>query len=277
MSGGLHERIAVLSDGTADTAETYVKAILAQFKVANPKIVRYPKIKSIAELKIILKKFEKPYLVSYTFASENLRKMAWSLIRDAGLTGIDLLYPAVEIFSNFLKENPTQETGAFHTTQAENYFQRIEAIEYTVKHDDGMKLDELHQAELILVGVSRSSKTPTSIYLAHKGYKVANVPLIPRIEPPKELMDASAAGTPVMFLTISAMDLERIRKVRFQNLGATPKKHSDHYIDAERIREELEHTKKLARRHNWPIINVTDKAIEETASEILLLLSSKRS
>ena len=171
MSGGLHERIAVLSDGTADTAETYVKAILAQFKVANPKIVRYPKIKSIAELKIILKKFEKPYLVSYTFASENLRKMAWSLIRDAGLTGIDLLYPAVEIFSNFLKENPTQETGAFHTTQAENYFQRIEAIEYTVKHDDGMKLDELHQAELILVGVSRSSKTPTSIYLAHKDRK----------------------------------------------------------------------------------------------------------
>lgn len=276
MKNKLQGRIAVLSDGTGETAETFVNAILAQFKIQQQKIQRHPQIKSEAQLEKLIAEFEPPFLVTYTFASEKLRKAAWALVRDRGLTGIDLLYPAVEIFSSFLQESPTQERGAFHTTQAEDYFQRIEAIEFTVKHDDGMKMNELHLADLILVGVSRSSKTPTSIYLAHKGYKVANVPLVPGIELSPDLIRASESGIPVIFLTINAMDLERIRKVRFQNLGARLSR-SDNYISSVKIREELEATRQLARRHKWPILDVTDKAIEETASEILLLVTHKSS
>jgi len=270
------DRIAVLSDGTGETAETFVNAILAQFKIKQPKVSRHPQIKTEAQLAKIIKEFEPPFLVTYTFASEKLRKAAWALVREHGVTGIDLLYPAVEIFSVFLQQSPTQERGAFHTTQAEDYFQRIEAIEFTVKHDDGMKMDELHLADLILVGVSRSSKTPTSIYLAHKGYKVANVPLVHGIELSPDLIKASQSGIPIVLLTINALDLERIRKVRFQNLGARLTQ-SDNYISSVKIREELQATRQLARQHGWPIIDVTDKAIEETASEILLLVNDKGS
>jgi len=276
MMDSLSERISVLSDGTGDTAENYVLAILAQFQLKDAKVSRFPKIKNERELCNILKKFNAPHLVAYTFASEKLRKVAWQLIRDEGLTGIDLLYPALEVFTTFLKIHPTEKTGILHSTQAVGYFQRIEAIEFTVKHDDGMKLDELKMADIILTGVSRSSKTPTSIYLAHRGYKVANVPLVPGIGVPQELLDAEADGIPVIFLTINAVDLERIRKVRFQTLGAKASR-ADSYIDSNKIREELEAAQRLAKQHRWPTIDVTNKAIEETASEILLLVNSKTS
>jgi len=273
----LQERIMVVSDGTGDTAENYVQAVLAQFKLPDTKVTRHPKIQSEAEFRKLLDSIKAPYLVAYTFAAQDLRKKAWSLIRDRKLTGIDLLYPAVEIFSSFLQANPTQATGALHSTQASDYFERIEAIEFTVKHDDGMKLNELSKADIILVGVSRSSKTPTSIFLAHKGYKVANVPLVPGIDEPKELLEAHGLGVPIIFLTIGPLDLERIRKVRFQNLGKKDVASSDNYINAERIREELEAAHQLARRHGWPILDVTDKAIEESASEILLLVNARSS
>ena len=273
----LQERIMVVSDGTGDTAESYVQAVLAQFKLPDTKVTRHPKIQSKTEFRKLLDSIKAPYLVAYTFAAQDLRKKAWSLIRDRKLTGIDLLYPAVEIFSSFLQTNPTQATGALHSTQASDYFERIEAIEFTVKHDDGMKLNELSKADIVLVGVSRSSKTPTSIFLAHKGYKVANVPLVPGIDAPKELLDAHEQGVPIVFLTISPIDLERIRKVRFQNLRKKDVASSDNYINAERIREELESARQLARRHGWPILDVTDKAIEESASEILLLVNARSS
>lgn len=271
MSPSLKDQISVLSDGTGDTAENYVQAILAQFKVETH-VARYPRIQNEDELEKVLNSLKAPHLVCYTFASESLRKRAWTLVREYEFTGIDLLYPAVEIFASFLKESPTQERGALHSIQAANYFQKIEAIEFTVKHDDGMKLNEIGKADIVLVGVSRSSKTPTSIYLAHKGYRVANIPLVPGIEPPKELFEAEAEGIPVIFLTISPHDLERIRKVRFQTLGNRPAR-TDNYIDAEKIREELVAAKRLARKNKWPLIDVTDKAIEETASEVITIVS----
>jgi regulator of PEP synthase PpsR (kinase-PPPase family) len=197
------------------------------------------------------------------------------MTRQLGFPSLDLLYPAVDIFAQFLNENPTEKVGALHSTQARDYFQRIEAIEFTVKHDDGMRLAELHQADLILVGVSRSSKTPTSIYLAHKGYRVANVPLILNIEPPSELVTAHQMGVPIVCLTIREGDLERIRRTRFLNLGATGKKSEDQYVAIEQISEELKAAQHLARKHGWPLIDVTDRAIEETASEILLRVEGK--
>lgn len=277
----LSERIRILSDGTGETAETCVHAILAQFKHTNVKLKRIPSIKTEAQLDRALEDLEAPYLVVYTFASEKLRKVAWRKVRDRNLVGLDLLYPAVDVFAEFLKQDPSQSVGALHSTSAVGYFDRVEAIEFTVKHDDGMRLDELDKADLILVGVSRSSKTPTSIYLAHKGYRVANVPLVPGIEPPQELIKASEKGLPVVCLVIHPVELQHIRKVRYHNLGnqknsVAPHKARNSYIDFKEIQEELKLTQKLARQYGWASIDVTDKAIEETASEILLLVDSKK-
>lgn len=269
------ERIAVFSDGTCETAETYVRAILAQFNKSEADLLRIPKIRQEAELLKALDKLAPPYLVAYTFASEKLRKLIWAETRKRGLLGIDVLYPAIDLFAQFFHENPSQETGTFHTTRAINYFERMEAVEFTVKHDDGMKQNDLDQAEIILTGVSRTSKTPTSMYLAHKGYRVANVPLVDGIKPSPSLLSANEKGIPVILLTIDPMHLERIRKSRFDRLGTAPTQ-SDTYIDIKKISEELEAAHLLARRHKWPILNVTNKAVEETASEILLLVSSKQ-
>jgi regulator of PEP synthase PpsR (kinase-PPPase family) len=270
------ERIAILSDGTCDTAETYVRAILSQFNLTGAHLHRFPGIRDEVALTKALDQLSPPFLVAYTFATELLRKKIWTEAKKRNLLGVDILYPAIDAFSDFLNSNPSQEHGVFHSTQAINYFERIEAVEFTVKHDDGMKMNDLDDADLILTGVSRTSKTPTSMYLAHKGYRVANIPLVMGIEPSSALLQAAKKQIPIFFLTIEAAHLARIRRARFDRLG-TARNHSDTYVDIQKIQEELDAAKHLARCHHWKIIDVTNKAVEETASEILLLLSSKDS
>ncbi|TVQ77679.1 MAG: kinase/pyrophosphorylase [Bradymonadales bacterium] len=271
----LRQQIVILSDSTGDTAEGFVRAVLAQFQSSDVDIKRIPNIESERALRKSLESITQRALIVYTFASPELRKTAWSLTRELSYTGLDLLYPAVEIFSEFLGSSPSQQAGALHSVLARDYFRRIEAIEFTVKHDDGMRLNEIHLADIILVGVSRSSKTPTSIYLAHKGYRVANVPLVLGIPEPKELLTAHEKKVPVACLTIHESDLERIRRTRFINLGAKTKQSEDHYLAIDQICAELKAAQQLARKYGWPIIDVTDRAIEETASEILLLINGK--
>lgn len=268
------ERIAVMSDGTCDTAEAYVRALLAQFDRSNADLLRFPRIREEGELLAALEKLEPPYLVAYTFATEQLRKRVWSEARKRNLYSLDLLYPAIDVFSQFLHSHPTQQHGALHSTQAVNYYDRMEAIEFTVKHDDGQRMGSLVDAEIILTGVSRTSKTPTSMYLAHKGYRVANVPLVYGIAPNEQLLAASKRGVPVVMLSIDPMNLERIRRARFERLG-TSTAQSDTYVDLRRITEEMEAAHRLAHQNKWPIIDVTSKAIEETAAEILLIVTAK--
>lgn len=268
------ERIAILSDGTCDTAETYVRAILAQFNRSETGLKRFPKIRDEVELSKALDKIESPFLIAYTFAEERLRKLVWSEAKKRNLTTIDVLYPALEIFSNFFHDDPSERVGALHSTRSLNYFGRVEAVEWTVKHDDGLRMSDLSDAEIILTGCSRTSKTPTSMYLANKGYRVANVPLVFGIDPSKELIAAHEKGVPVILLSLAADNLSRIRKARFDRLGAAPSQ-SDTYIDLQKIQEELEAARRLAMRYRWSIIDVTNKAIEESASEILLLVSAK--
>jgi len=269
------ERIAILSDGTCETAENLVRAILAQFNKADAELLRIPKVRTEVELMRELDSLTAPYLVVYTFGTEKLRKLIWSESRKRGLLTYDILYPAVEIFGQFFDAVPSQEQAVLHSTQSVNYFDRMEAIEFTVKHDDGLRLSDLQEANLILTGVSRTSKTPTSMYLAHKGYKVANVPLVYGIEPPVQLIESAQAGIPIVMLTIEASSLEKIRKSRFVRLGTTASQ-SDTYISLNRISEETSAALQLARRFKWPVIDVTNKAVEETAAEILLLISGDR-
>lgn len=275
MKTGTSERIALVSDGTCDTAENYVRALLAQFDRPHAELARFPKIRTEEQLTRALEKLTPPYLVVYTFAEEKLRKVIYKEIRHRNLTGVDILYPAIEVFSDFFKDNPTENVGALHTTRSQNYFDRIEAVEFTVKHDDGLRMSDLDQADIILTGCSRTSKTPTCMYLANKGYRVANVPLVLGIEPSSELLEAHKKGIPVILLTLAAEQLARIRKARFDRLGTAPN-HNDTYVDLKRIAEELEAARRLAARFRWSIIDVTNKAIEESASEILLLVAPKQ-
>lgn len=276
MKPNLMERIMILSDGTGETAETCVRAILAQFKQEGSKLRRVPEIKTENDLEEAIKDLKAPYMVVYTFAATSLRKAAWRMIRERKLIGLDLLYPALDVFSEFLKQDPSQASGVLHSTQAVGYFDRVEAIEFTVKHDDGLRMDDLHRADIILVGVSRSSKTPTSIYLAHRGFKVANVPLVPGIELPQDLIDVSSAGIPIVCLVIQPYELHNIRKARVSNLGQS-KDRKNSYVDMDQIQSELKATSEMARKYGWALIDITDRAIEETASEILLLVESKKS
>ncbi len=268
------ERIAIISDGTCETAENYVRAILAQFKISGGQLQRFPKVRSSLEIDRILDSVSAPFLFAYTFATEKLRKHIWAECKRRKLLGLDILYPALEIFSDFLKSAPTESEGILHSMQANDYFERIEALEFTVKHDDGMKMASLHEADLILTGVSRTSKTPTSMYLAHRGLKVANVPLVPGLQTPTALLDAKNYGIPVIFLTLDAAHLARIRRTRMERMNATAKPDND-YSDISVIQSELHDAERLAREQHWPIIDVTNKAVEETAAEILLLVSRK--
>ncbi len=276
LSKKTRERIAVFSDGTCDTAETYVRAILSQFKRSGGDISRYPRIRTEEQLLKSLDSLKPPFLIAYTFATERLRKLMWTETKARHFLGVDVLYPAIDIFSEFFKDDPSEAQGVFHSTQAVDYFDRIEALEFTVKHDDGMQLSSIHEADIILTGVSRTSKTPTCMYLAHKGYRVANVPLVPGIDTPAALLNAATHNVPVIFLTIEARQLAKIRKARVEKLG--PVGHSsDSYSDIKKIAEELEAAHRLAKRYDWPVIDVTNKAVEETASEILLLVAPKDS
>jgi len=269
------ERIAVISDGTCETAENYVRAILALFNRSHAEIHRFPSVRLDSELLRSLDKLQPPFLIAYTFATEKLRKLIWTELKARGLFGFDILYPAIPLFADFLRSQPHEKHGMLHSTQAVNYFERMEAVEFTVKHDDGLRMNDLFEAQIILTGVSRTSKTPTSMYLAHKGYRVANVPFVPGVQPPDSLWKAHEAGIAVVLLTIDAGALEKIRRSRFHRLGTAPN-HSDTYVDFQIIIEELEAAHQMARRHSWPIIDVTNKAVEETASEILLLVDAKK-
>lgn len=268
----MKESIAVLSDGTCETAELYIRAVLAQFQSSDIHLVRIPKIRTPENLKASLDQLHSTRLVAYTFASPKLRSLLHEEMKARKMTGLDILSPGVNRFSEVFKVSPSEASGALHTTQSLDYFSRMDAIEFTVKHDDGMKLNDLKEADVILTGVSRTSKTPTSMYLAHKGYRVANVPLVYGIEPPTELINLDVKKVPVFLLTTEPRFLERIRRSRFQRLGTAPNQ-KDTYINVDKIDEELRSATLLARRYQWHVIDVTGKAIEETASEILLLVS----
>ena len=185
-----------------------------------------------------------------------------------GLDAIDLISPLLYKLSDVLGSAPREEPGLLHQVDTE-YFKRVEAVNFTVKQDDGQELRHLYRADMVLVGVSRTSKTPLSIYLAHKGYKVANVPLINGIDPPTELFQIDQKK--VVGLMIDPKRLVELRSARLRNLRQNPR---GNYADFEAVEEEVEWCRRLFRRHHqWQVIDVTNKSVEESAAEILRRLN----
>ena len=262
--------IFVLSDGTGETADQMIKAALVQYVRGSLKIVRYKNVRTESQVSSI---FEEAHnlraLVVYTVVSEVLRVFIQKLSVQSGSASVDLLGPLLNILSVHLKKDPHSQPGLFHQVN-EYYFKRIEAIEFTVKHDDGRYTDNLGMADIILVGLSRTSKTPLSVYLSYKGWKVANVPLVKDIPLPPRLFEVDQRK--IIGLTIDPESLSRIRRERLIKMGEDG---NGEYANFDRVVEEVEWCKDVFRKNRrWPVFDVTEKALEETAAEVEKVIRS---
>lgn len=264
------QTVFLLSDATGETAEKMVMAALTQFSGKKAVLRRVSNVRSKSQVYEALDEALKHQaLVVYTIVNRELALLVHGECESLGLPSIDLLTPLLMRVSQFFGLSPHETPGLMHGVD-EEYFRRVEAIEFTVKHDDGQETRNLHKADIVLVGVSRTSKTPLSIYLAHRGWRVANVPLVPGIDPPAELFQVDPGR--VAALIIDAQRLVELRAARLRNLGQDPR---TAYADFEEIDNELRTARKFFRRHPWVVVDVTGKAVEETANEILVKLGLK--
>lgn len=263
--------IFVVSDGTGETVESMVKATLKQYGDSHVRVTRYKNIRTREQAEAILEEaVRKKAVIIYTVVSSEARAAFTEGFEKFHLKTLDLFGPLMEVLTEFLGTPAKAEPGLMHQVNAQ-YFKRIEAMEFTVKHDDGSNLENLNRADVVLVGVSRTSKTPLSVYLSHKGLKVANVPLIKGIDPPMGLFQIDQAK--IFALTIDPEQLALIRRERLLRMGREP---TGDYASLQHIREEVEWARSLfARNRRWPVFDVTNKALEETASEIERILQSK--
>ena len=262
--------IYLLSDATGETAEKMVLAALTQFRDKPVRLTRVNNVRTKNQVYEALDEaLNQNGLVVYTIVNRELAQLVHDECDGLGLVNIDLLTPLLLKVAHCLGRSPKETPGLRHGVD-EAYFRRIEAIEFTVKHDDGQEPRNLHQADIVLVGISRTSKTPLSIYMAHRGWKVANVPLVKGIDPPPQLFEIDQKK--IAALVIDPQRLVEVRAARLRNLGQDPRAA---YADYEEIEEELKHDKRFFRHHPWVVIDVSSKAVEETANEVLVRLGLK--
>jgi regulator of PEP synthase PpsR (kinase-PPPase family) len=262
----------MISDSTGETLTTVARAAAAQYANVHPVEHLYPAVRTMKQLERVLAEIEaEPGIVLYTLLDEELVGRLETRCSAIGVPCRSILGPVLRVFHSYLGAETTHKVGAQHILNAE-YFKRIDALNYTMMHDDGQLIDELESADVVLVGVSRTSKTPTSIYLANRGVKTANYPLVPNVPVP----DALEKLTKPLVVGLFASP-ERIVQIR-QNrlLGLNAHRDDDQYIDRQAVAEELAASRKLCSKHNWPLIDVTRRSIEETAAAIMTLLADRR-
>jgi regulator of PEP synthase PpsR (kinase-PPPase family) len=263
--------IHVVSDATGETATRVVLAVERQFPDLEFEVIRHPRITSADDVQLAAARARgRRAVVVYTLVDPGYREAMRTLCRRYKLHYCDLLGHPIEAVARVSGLPSRGEPGARPVLDS-TYFQRMEAIEFAVRFDDGVATYGLKDADIVLVGVSRSSKTPLSIYLGYLGYKTANVPLIRGIEPPQELFEIDPAG--VVGLTIEAETLAQIRGERVRNMRASQRQE---YAGLEAIYEELEYAETVHRRLGCPVIEVSNLSIEETAHRIVRLVEQRR-
>jgi regulator of PEP synthase PpsR (kinase-PPPase family) len=257
----------VLSDATGETAEKVVRAALLQFSNVPVTLKMYTRVRLEDEMRaIIARAKEQQALVMFTVVSTAHRELLRRLCEEENVDAVDLIGTLIAKLSSFLGTQPKGVPGLMHTI-GDEYFRRVEAVEFTVRNDDGREPRNLPKADLVLVGISRTSKTPLSTFLAQKGLKVSNVPLVLGIEPPVELFQIDQKK--VFGLTIKPDALLQIRQARLKHLGMPP---DTSYGQRDHINQEIAYAQALFRQHpEWPVIDITGKAVEETAADVLRL------
>ena len=262
----------LVSDSTGETLITVARAASAQYVNAAPVEHVYPAVRTSKQLDRVLAEIEEsPGVVLYTLLDSVLIARLEDKCRDLGLPCLSILGPVLHLFQAYLGAESTHKIGAQHMLNAE-YFKRIDALNYTMMHDDGQLGQDLETADVVLVGVSRTSKTPTSIYLANRGVKTANVPLVPGTPIASQL--ESIRHPLVVGLFASAERIVQIRQNRL--LGLKAHRADDQYIDRQAVAEEIAFSRRLCAKHGWPLIDVTKRSIEETAAAIMALLAERR-
>ena len=257
--------IYVISDSVGETAQQVTKAALSQFNAENDcEIRRFP---YVADEKFLMEVLEsgknEGAIIVYTLVSENLLNIAKNFCDKEELSHVDLMTPLLKQISNKTGVKPKREPGIIRKLD-ESYFKRVEAIEFAVKYDDGKDPRGVLKSDIVLVGISRTSKTPLSMYLANKNIKVANVPLVPEIPIPKEVFEIDPKK--IIGLTNTPEKLNSIRQERLKALGLSS---NASYANLERILQELDYSEKIMKKAGCPVIDVSNKAIEETAGIIL--------
>ena len=265
--------IDLLSDGTGETALAVLKAVLVQYDHRKVIIRRHRSIRSREQIESIIKKTAEEQsagaLLVYTVVLPETRSIIQEFCEKHKIRGVDLLKDLLSVLDSRLESHP--KTAGILRSVNEDYFKRIEAMEYSLKHDDGQLAEHLDSADIILVGVSRTSKTPLSIFLSYKGWKVANIPLVYNLSPPDNLFQTDQKK--IVALTINPEYLFKIRKNRLEKFGCDP---GGDYADKRQIYREVSETQKLFQKYRWPVLNVTERALEETAGEIIRIVSSRK-
>ena len=260
----------LLSDSTGETLENIAKAGLAQFEGVETIKHFWPMVRSQGHLdRILLEIAQRPGLVIFTLVNNDIRKRLESRCHALGLPSVSALDPVIDALSQLLGQEALARPGRQHILDAA-YYARVEAIQYTIAHDDGIASDDWEEADIILTGVSRSSKTPTAIYLANRGYKVANVPLVIESPPPQSLY--SLVNPLIVGLTTSPDRLIQIRRNRLLTLNQSPE---TAYVDHEAVVAELTFARRIFSDQGWPVIDVTRRSIEETAAAIINLVNER--
>jgi regulator of PEP synthase PpsR (kinase-PPPase family) len=262
----------LVSDATGETLITVARAAAAQYANVSPVEHLYPMVRSKKQLDHVLAEItEAPGLVLYTLLEEDLIQSLEDTCRELGLPCMSVLGPILRLFQSYLGAETILRAGAQHVLNAE-YFQRIDALNFSMMHDDGQHVAGLEDADVVLIGVSRTSKTPTSIYLANRGVKTGNVPLVPGVQLAPEVEKLSRPL--VIGLYASPERIVQIRENRL--LGLNAHRDDDQYIDKAAVAEEVAYSRRLCAKHNWPIIDVTRRSIEETAAAVMKLLGERR-
>jgi len=258
-----------VSDSTGETLDRIFLAIKAQFSNFNCKTIHYSFTRTENQIdKIISKsKEEKNIIILYTIVDKNLAKYIKEKTKHNNIPSFEVLGNLISDFSKLLNKEANRKPSGQHILD-QDYYDRIEAVQFTISHDDGKIISDLEKSDVILVGISRTSKTPTSIYLANRGYKVANIPLIPNKDIPIKLIESSK-NTCVIGLVCDSTRLQDVRRNRIQSLNED---RPGDYTNEKKILNELESSKKFFQQNNWPVIDVTRKSVEETAASIIKIL-----
>ncbi|MCA3594117.1 MAG: kinase/pyrophosphorylase [Methylobacterium sp.] len=262
----------LVSDSTGETLITVGRAATAQYQGISPIEHVYPLVRNMRQLDRVISEIEnEPGIVLFTLVEKDLSERLRSACEEMGCPSMSVLEPIVGLFQSYLGVAMTPRIGGQHTLSTE-YFRRIDALNFTMMHDDGQLLDNLEQADVVLVGVSRTSKTPTSIYLANRGIKTANVPLVPGVAPPPEL--EHLLKPLVVGLVASPERIVQIRQNRLLALNADGRDAT--YTDKQSVIDEILRARRLFDKHDWPVIDVTRRSIEETAAAIIDLHRTHR-
>lgn len=272
------KKVYIVSDGTGETAAQMIKAAMTQFqkksKGADPEVYfsRHKNVRERSQIESICEEAaDAKALIIYTIVTPEIRTALAECATARGVMAVDLIGPLLAGLAGHFGYEPKSIAGLLHNVN-EAYFKRIDAMEYTIGHDDGRDLTRLPEADLIILGISRTSKTPLSMYLSQQGWKVVNIPIIQGFEIPKEVYDVDQRK--IVCLTIDPEDLTTIRRNRLSRLGQS---RGGEYADPDKVNDEITYSDEIFNKNRkWAVFNVTGKALEETAAEIIRLMASRR-